>query len=393
MKPHATNGNHPRVKTRGWLFLAGLLCGMTQLAWANPFIPSTDSQVLADLPLGSRHTPTAARDLSRSRVDVALPLAQFYITRARATGDLRYLGYAEGTLAPWLKQSPVRADVLVLDATISQSRHNFNYALTELDRALKLQPDNPQAWLTRATVLRVLGRYDESLSSCAHLAAKAGPDVTALCEESLRGLSGHLQTAYTTIQALPMQSTTGEERAWQCSELGEMAERLGNDSDAERWFRKGLATSPGDFYVRAALSDLLLRQGRAKETLELLSGYESMEPMLLRLTLAHQALGDSQGEEGRALLSNAFDVEQQRGEAVHRREQARYLLDIERQPEAALAAAQQNWSVQREPEDVLILLRSAQGAHQPDAAKPALKFIQQQKLEDVRLDKYTGNSR
>jgi hypothetical protein len=88
------------------------------------------------------------------------------------------------------------------------------------------------------------------------------------------------------------------------------------------------------------------------------------------------------------MLSGAFEVEQQRGEAVHRREQARFLLDVEQQPEAALAAAQENWRVQREPDDVLILLRSAQAAHRPEAALPALLFMQQQSLEDVRLEPY-----
>jgi hypothetical protein len=37
---------------------------------------------------------------------------------------------------------------------------------------------------------------------------------------------------------------------------------------------------------------------------------------------------------------------------------------------------------------VLILLRSAQAAHQPDAARPALLFMQQQQLEDARLEPY-----
>jgi hypothetical protein len=110
--------------------------------------------------------------------------------------------------------------------------------------------------------------------------------------------------------------------------------------------------------------------------------------MLLRIVLAHRLLGDRQGEQSRALLSDAFDVEQQRGEAVHRREQARFLLDVEQQPSAALVAAQENWRVQREPDDALILLRTAQAAHRPDAAAPALLFLQQQGLEDVRLEPY-----
>src|SRR5580658_5305964 len=114
------SGSRPRVAIRGRLFVAGLVTVLTQMAWASPFIPSNDSQVLAELPAGTRHAATPARDLSRSRIDVAIPLAQFYITRARATGDLRFLGYAENALDPWMKRPPVNPAVLVLHATILQ---------------------------------------------------------------------------------------------------------------------------------------------------------------------------------------------------------------------------------------------------------------------------------
>jgi Tfp pilus assembly protein PilF len=358
------------------------------VAWSTPRIPDSDAQVLAELPVGARHESASARELTRSRLDIALPLAQFYVGRSRATGDLRYLGYAEAMLQPWMQRSPVPPAVRVLEATILQSRHAFAAALTQLDLTLQEQPDDAQAWLTRATVLRVLGRYDEALASCTHLAGEADTAITSLCRESLRGLTGHLQSAYAALLALPLQALPVEARAWRYSELGEMAERQGDDAAAEHWFREGLQLAPEDFYMRAACADLLLREHRAVETLQLLAGYESIEPMLLRIVIAQQLLGDGRGAGYRALLSSAFEVEQQRGEAVHRREQARFLLDVEQQPEGALAAAQENWRVQREPDDLLILLRSAQAAHRPDAARPALLFMQQQQLEDVRLEPY-----
>jgi tetratricopeptide (TPR) repeat protein len=311
-------------------------------------------------------------------------LVQFDISRARATGDLRFLGYGEAILLPWLNRTPVSPQVLILHATILQSRHQFDAALGELDQALKMRPDDPQAWLTRATVLRVVGRYPEALESCGHLAAAADPAILVLCTQSVEGLGGHLKSAYAAVVALPQQSMPPEARAWRYSELGEMAERLGDDPAAEHWLREGLQVAPDDFYLRGACADLLLRHERAAETLELLRGYESMEPMLLRITIAHQQLHDGAGARSRALLQNAFDLEQQRGDAVHRREQARFFLDVDRQPAAALAAARENWQVQREPDDVLILLRAARAAGQPQLAAPAFEFLHQHRLEDAR---------
>lgn len=357
----------------------------------SPHIPANDAQVLAELPAGARHTG-ASTAITATRLDIALPLAQFDISRARATGDLRFLGYAEAILSPWMNQPTVAPEVLVLDATILQSRHAFGASLLELDRALKVRPDDAQAWLTRATVLRVLGRYDEAMASCRRLAIAADPAITILCEQSLLGLTGHLQSAYAAITALAQQALPPEARAWRYSELGEMAERLGKDSAAEHWFREGLQLAPGDFYMRAACADVLLRHGRASETLQLLAGYESMEPMLLRIAIAHRLLHAAASPRAEAVLSSAFDVEQQRGEAVHRREQARFLLDVDQQPLAALAAAQENWQVQREPDDILIMLRAAQAAHRPAAAVPALLFLKQSGLEDTRLDPYRGTT-
>lgn len=376
-----------------WLAATMLTLLGTASAWATPFIPVDDARVLADLPPGARHSSNAAREVSRTRLDVAVPLAQFYVGRARATGDLRYLGYAEATLQPWLAKSPVAPGVLVLDATVLQSRHEFDASLKQLDRALKARPDDAQAWLTRATVLRVLGRYDEAGRACAHLPPEAGAALIELCTESVRGLSGHLQSAYTTIASMSPQALPPAALAWRCSELGEMAERLGRDEDAQRWFEQGLTMAPDDFYLRAALADLLLQQGHSTEVLKLLDGYQSMEPMLLRLALAQQQLADPQLKRSSSMLSDAFGLEERRGETVHRREQARFLLDVARQPEEALTAAQENWQVQREPDDALILLRTARAAHHPEAASQALTFLRQQQLEDVRMDAFRSELR
>jgi hypothetical protein len=120
--------------------------------------------------------------------------------------------------------------------------------------------------------------------------------------------------------------------------------------------------------------------------LQLLAGYESIEPALLRIVIAQTRLADPRGARSRTLLADAFAIEQRRGDGVHRREQARFLLDVEQRPDAALVAARQNWRVQREPDDALILLRCARAAQQPAAAAPVRQFLQQQGLQDVRLE-------
>src|SRR5580692_10433452 len=352
---------------------------------ANPYLPANDADVLATLPAGAHHEELAARRLARGRLDVAMPLAQFYIGQARASGDLRFLGYAEAVLAPWVAgNTPVPA-ALVLQATLQQSRHEFAAALATLDRSLGAKSDDPQAWLTRATVLRVLGRYAEAQGACTQFMRWADVGVGLICRQSIEGMAGHLESAYAALKELSTQGMMAAELAWRESELGEMAVRLGRDADAERWFREGLDVDPHDFYVRAALADLLLRQHRDAEILLLLRGQESIEPLLLRLAIAQRHLHDPNFARSRAMLQAAFEAEAERGEAVHRREQARFLLDVQDRPEEALAAALANWTVQREPDDALILVNAARRIGDVQRAAPALEFVRARGLQDARL--------
>ncbi len=373
----------------------GRLCGLIAVALlgavylpraqASPYVPSSDSVMLAELPAGTRYTDLAARRLARGRLDVAVPLAQFYIQQSRLSGDLRYLGYAQAVLAPWVNQRPAAPDALVLHATVQQSRHEFSAALATLDLALLVRPNDPQALLTRATILRVLGRYREASAACEQFARSVDPRLSALCIQSLRGLNGHLDSAYAALLQLSPQGWLNAEKSWLYSELGEMAVRLGLDADAQRWFQQDLNLAPADFYVRAAYADLLLRQGRAAEALTLLQGQESFEPLLLRIAIAQKQLHDPRLALSSARLKAAFAAETQRGEAVHRREQARFLLEVEDQPQLALAAASENWAVQREPDDVLVLVAAARAAGNPAAAEPALDFVRSEGLRDARI--------
>ncbi len=373
----------------------GRLCGLIAVALlgavylpraqASPYVPSSDSVMLAELPAGTRYTDLAARRLARGRLDVAVPLAQFYIQQSRLSGDLRYLGYAQAVLAPWVNQRPAAPDALVLHATVQQSRHEFSAALATLDLALRVRPNDPQALLTRATILRVLGRYREASAACEQFARSVDPRLSALCIQSLRGLNGHLDSAYAALLQLSPQGWLNAEKSWLYSELGEMAVRLGLDADAQRWFQQDLNLAPADFYVRAAYADLLLRQGRAGEALTLLQGQDSFEPLLLRIAIAQKQLHDPRLALSSARLKAAFAAETQRGEAVHRREQARFLLEVEDQPKLALAAASENWAVQREPDDVLVLVAAARAAGNPAAAEPALDFVRSEGLRDARI--------
>ena len=383
------NGAARRRTGRGrlWVHVAALLLGaFSGTAPAAPYLPASDGAVLAELSAGTRRADVAARRMAQNRMDVAIPLAQFYLQQSRLSGDLRYLGYAQAVLAPWVTHKPAVPDVLVLQATVQQSRHEFDASLATLDRALAVRPDDPQAQLIRATVLRVQGRYREAGAACDQFSQLVEARLGTLCTESLRGLNGHLDLAYEALQQLSTQGWLNAEKSWLYSELGEMAARLGRDAEAEQWFQQDLRLVPADFYVRAAYADLLLRQGRAAEVPVLLQGHESFEPLLLRIAIAQHRLHDPREAQSSGRLRAAFAAESQRGDALHRRELARFLLDVEDQPKPGLAVALENWASQREPDDVLVLVDAARAAASPAAAGPALDFMRVSGLHDARVN-------
>jgi hypothetical protein len=74
-----------------------------------------------------------------------------------------------------------------------------------------------------------------------------------------------------------------------------------------------------------------------------------------------------------------------RGDNSHRREQARFELDVRGNAAAALVHAQANWAAQKEPADAVLLARCALAAQQPAAAEPLREWMRTTGYHDARL--------
>jgi tetratricopeptide (TPR) repeat protein len=360
----------------------------------TPRLPSDDAEVLEHVPSGAADARERRRGklqaLLTARPDdlaTALALSRLDIELSRARSDPRYLGYAQAALAPWWGLASPPSDVLVLRATIRQSSHDFDGALRDLDRVVESDPGNAQAWITRSVVLAVRGHYDEAKASCAPLARLAPALVSAVCESSIDAVSGSAGPAYDRLEAAirTSPSLSPAEEGWAISTLGEIALRLGRADDAERSFKRVLALDPDDPYVLGAYADVLLDAGRPAEAAALTRGRTDNDGLLLRLALAEAAVGAADADTHAELLGARFDASRQRGDVVHRREEARFVLSLRRDPAAALKLAQANWDVQREPWDVRVLLDAALAAHDRGAAAPALAFLDEHHLQDPRI--------
>jgi tetratricopeptide (TPR) repeat protein len=368
-----------------WLALLSLQ------SWSQAYLPKDDAEVLEVLPvtLGERKQ---LKDL-RNQVNgnpgdyrPTLRLAESYIALGRLNSDPRYYGYAEAVLVPWLRPQQEQADALVLRATILQNRHDFQSALADLKLALQLNPRLAQAWLTQAAIYEVQGDYSSALSSCLALARISASLATTTCVNSALSLSGQAQPSYAQlVEAVADVQVAPEELVWTYAVLAELAERLNFAKEAERWYQQALDQGQRSVYLLASYADYLLNHNRANEVIGLLHNETKTDPLLLRLALAEQQMHHVSANQHIDLIKTKIAAAKTRGDNAHQGDEARFFLHVLNDPETALKLAIDNWAVQKEPRDAQILLEAAIAAKRPEAAIPVVKFLEQTRLEDARL--------
>ncbi len=347
-----------------WVMVAGVAL-VAQVAFAAPFVPTDDAQVLERLPL---RAAAQNRELDRLKqaalaapgnANAATALANAYYQIARADGDPRYLGYAQAALKTWWNDAEAPTPVLVARATILQSDHQFDRALADLERALVREPRNGRALLVRATVLTVQGKYAQARAECPKLYGVAPELYVGICVATVDSLTGKAGPAMASLERLMRNAgVTPEARAWAASTLGEVAARRG-DPVAEAQFRAALAADPRDLYTIGAYSDWLLDSKRPAEVIPLVRNDARVDGLLLRLALAQAAAGQPDARATIEILRSRYAASRARGDTVHRREEARFALWLAGDPAAALRLATDNWAVQREPADLRILAEAA----------------------------------
>jgi tetratricopeptide (TPR) repeat protein len=385
---------------RRWLApCASVLLLLAGTAHAVPRVPASDDAVVETLPAvagWSSEQRRLRRELVQRPGDpaTAIEAATTYLNLAREQGDARYAGYAMGALQAWdatpLAQTPPA--VLVMRATVAQFLHDFDGAEATLKAALARQPGEAQGWITLATILRVRGRYNESDAACRAL-GRVGPALYGVaCLAENAGLRGRHDEARDTLeQLLASPALNGAAQAgtrqWLLTSVAEVEELAGRTAQADAAYRKAMAAQASG-YLLLAYSDYLQRAGRHAEIPALLAKEARSDAVLLRLAIAAAAARDKGAQAEADELRQRFEAAALRPgtTALHAREEAMFALDVQNDPQRALALARLNVGLQREPIDLLVFARAAAAARD-DAARGEVKALMQQiGLKDARVD-------
>jgi tetratricopeptide (TPR) repeat protein len=382
------------IRTLSWLIATGWLTfNAPAMTSGEPFLPQNDEQILERLSV--KAADPAAREIRALRasllrdpqnVDVAVSLATKLIEQSRSEGDPRFLGQAQAVLAPWLIHPTPPSSTLLLRAMIRQHAHEFDLALADLDTVLSLQPANAQAWLTKASIYQVQGRYEDARRACQPLLRLAGRHIALTCSSDIAGLTGQAIASREMLTgSLERSGISVRERLWILTVLAEMAARTGDASAAEKHFLDARSLGVKDHYLLGAYADFLLDQGRTQEVVTLLQHETRADGLLLRLTLAEQALRLPVSKNHTAELAARFAAGRERGTRVHVREEARFTLGLLHDSQTALTLAQTNWAIQKEPWDARLLLEAALAAGNRHAARPVIAWLHTNHVEDMRL--------
>jgi tetratricopeptide (TPR) repeat protein len=175
-------------------------------------------------------------------------------------------------------------------------------------------------------------------------------------------------------------------KAWVQGLLAEVCERLGNWTQAETHYRKALTFTPEDNFLLVAYADFLLDRNRPAEVLTLLSKSSQSDTGFLRLALAKAALHSPDLPLYTWIMGARFAALVQRGSDYFGREQVRFALYLQHNPQEALDLAQRNWAIQKAPWDARVFLEAALAARQPQAAVAVLQFVRETKLQDPIIE-------
>jgi tetratricopeptide (TPR) repeat protein len=372
-----------------------LLLGCAGLAaHAAPYTPRSDDQVVEKLPARRSDPQTAELEALRAAArarpgdpGAAVALARRYFALAMAEGDPRYVGYAQAALAPWWPQPAPPQRVRVMRAILQQFNHAFAEAVQDLDAAVQADPGDAEAWAWLAAIHMVQADYAQARRACEAAAPHTSALLASACTAYVDSLTGHAGPAAEALRdALHRQpDAPPSHRLWALTRLGEIEERRGDFAAAERAYREALSLGRQDNYLLCAYADFLLDRGRATEVLQLLKDQARSDTLLLRLALAARAAGTPEAAAYERDLAARFDAARLRGDATHQKEESRFALGVQRQPERALQLARENYAVQREPADARVLLEAALAARQPSAADPVLKWMAGTGVESVAL--------
>ena len=306
----------------------------------------------------------------------------------QVSGDTRWLGRA----LSGLKDAPEHQHRLI-KARVLQAMHRFDEANALLSAMADEGHFDLEARLLLASIHLAQGKPADALKACSR---GDNSQPTSLVLDFCLGLAesrqGQVKGAFQRLKkrlgevaALP-----AVQQQWAYGILAELADQQGQP-DALQWYARALVVDADNLYLRRVVADYLYRQGRWTALQQLTADGRDQPQLALWHRLASQALGQVSHEYQYGLQQKMVEAER-RQDPLDASMLSRYALWVENQPEKALRYAQQNWVVQKTPEDARLLLAAATRAGEQAVVARVFQWVDAYSLYDSRLEVYRPSS-
>jgi tetratricopeptide (TPR) repeat protein len=360
------------------------------VAYAAPYRPTNDAEVIDTLPAGSATYQSRMQISSKGKLpfSVVAPQITALLTRSYSQGDPRAIGQADSLLEPYKNLNT--PEVMMDRATILQANHHFDEAKAVLQSILKKIPNQPDSVLMLSSINLVQGRFDEARKECDGIRDMGLMVIRFACIGQVDAMTGKIYSTKDTLFQLSQinDGLDAGQLRWLDLMLADIALRLNDPVLAKAVFeRLDMTTAPS----LTARADWLLDHRYWAETKNLLESHKDNDALLVRLVMSEVQLKSSNAQADFKLLGERIKVWNERGETAHQREQAMYAMMLN-PPEIALDLARSNWQKQRETADVTIYTNAAIRARSVSDMKIIQDWIKQTGFEYPRLTQVLAQS-
>lgn len=319
---------------------------------------------------------------------IAARLAQLYIQKARQEAAPEYYKQALFAIRPWWRVEKLPPEIALIRATLYQHEHHYAEASELLHEVIQQQPKNSQAWLTLSAIQLVQGDYKKAAVSCDALSRVASSWYGGLCYSQIYSVTGRSEEAYKMQSHLLSQlsSEQSELRIWVTALMAESSARSNKTDLVARHYQAVLALRPKDVHALRNYSDYLLAENRHQEVIKMLKPHLQNDALLLRTAMAAKQAGNAALEKQSVEeLRDSFRKALKKHGHTHEKDEALFELNFGDNKQRALKLAQENWAIQKEPSDMLSLLKAAQANDNPQAAEPVIAWVSKHQLEGQQI--------
>jgi tetratricopeptide (TPR) repeat protein len=378
-----------------WFLMGGSM--LPHLAAQERFLPPASAVVLPSSvhANGGRQSHLRALDQARraqpQNLDAALTYCRAVFNLGLIEGDLRWYGSAKAALGPWWQASELPAEGYFLRGLVKQGFHDFQGGLSDIDRAIALEPRRAEFWSWRFALHLLQADMAMARQDTEEIARLFGAEESDVYRAILLYRTGQpLPAVLMLTRALrsPLNKDVFSQD-WLSFHLGEAHRVAGQPAQAMAVWGERLKVNGQSHLLRLSLAELLNQQGLYPQAKAMAMNQADMasltDALLVQALLASRGGKDASQAKLASQVQARMRAQALRQESLIERPKLIYQIAYGQDIAAGLALSIDNWQLQKEPPDAVLFVQAALALGQAQAAAPVVEWAEKTRYTDPQL--------